>query len=455
MHRLTFFVSLVLLLGLFPSAAEEPRRDPGSRGPFNAGSVSVTVTNPDNGHALVTDIYYPAVNGQVDPGNAPYAALVFARGFLASASYYPGNGAHLATWGYITAMPDFPSENIEDRVSDARYMLSYLEAENANPDSIFYRQIAVDRLGVIGHSMGGLTALIVAARDARVKAAVALDPVNASGMAGGPWNYQLEAPNIAAPLAVIGAPAQTCNLFANYNDMYPAAGSDHKAKWVLTDGNHCDFVDTDSALERFACYLVCAGTYSATRVQLVERYTTAWLNYYLRDQTDYYSYLYGQDAQGDIEAGRITRDAQTAPHDVSALPQQNAVELRWRLPAYSVIAGYDIYRSTQSGAYPGAPSAIVGRVSSYLDEDVIGGTPFYYVLRSRDAAGNEHQSSSEVSAVPIAHPTATSTPPAATPTPVVTAKPYRYWLPLLLRESSPQSDGESRGPCNEDRGRRI
>ena len=45
-----------------------------------------------------------------------------------------------------------------------------------------------------------------------------------------------------------------------------------------------------------------------------------------------------------------------------------------------------------------------GRVSSYLDKDVIGGTPFYYVLRSRDAAGNEHQSSSEVSAVPIAHP---------------------------------------------------
>ena len=310
MHQLTFFVSLVtLLMGLFTSAPGEPHRDPGQPGPFSASSVAVTVTNPSNGHSLVTIIYYPAVDGQIDPSSGPYATLVFARGFLSKPIYYPGNGTHLATWGYITAMPDFPNEDIEGRASDVQYTLSYMEAENANPASIFYHRIDAERLGVVGHSLGGLTTMMVAARDSRVKAAVALDPVNTSAVGSGPWDYQQEAPNISAPLAIVGAPSQTCNLGANYNDMYPVVGSDHKAKWVLANGNHCDFVDTDSALERFACYFVCSGSYSATRVQLVEQYTAAWLNYYLQGQTEFFSYLYGQDAQTDLDAGLVTRDS--------------------------------------------------------------------------------------------------------------------------------------------------
>jgi pimeloyl-ACP methyl ester carboxylesterase len=408
------------------------------------GSVSVTVTNPGNGHSLATEIYYPAVDGQVDPSRGTYATLVFARGSFSSATFYPGNGTHLASWGYITALPNFPTqfptEDIEGRASDVQYILSYMEAENANPVSIFYQRIDVNRLGVAGHSLGGLTTLMVAARDARVKAAVALDPVNPP--IGGSWDYQKEAPDISAPTALIGAPPQMCNSFANYNDLYPVVGSDHKAKWVVTNGSHCDFVHTDNTTQRDACYVVCGGTYSVERVQLVEQYTTAWFNYYLQGQTEFYSYLYGPDAQADIDAGLVTREFQTAPRDVSASPRTNAVELRWRLPAYPVIAGYDIYRRTQGGAYPDSPSVLTGRASSYVDGDVTGGVPFYYVLRSWDAAGNEHQTSDEVSAVPIVGPTgtATATPsptgtPSATPTTTLTptaTRVFPHWLPLLL-----------------------
>ena len=135
-------------------------------------------------------------------------------------------------------------------------------------------------------------------------------------------------------------------------------------------------------------------------VWLGERYTTAWLNYYLRGQSQYFTYLYGEDAQADIQANRVTRAVQTAPQGVAATGQPGAIIVRWDLPAYSVIAGYNIYRGLQSGAYPSAPIASVGRVSSYLDQDTSGGNRFYYVVRSRDADGNEHQPSSEVSAVP-------------------------------------------------------
>ena len=278
-----------------------------------------------------------------------------------------------------------------------------------------------------------------------MQVAVGLDPVNPPELMGTPWDYAAEAPQISAPLAVIGAPSQVCNSSANYNSMYPVVGSDHKSLWVLADASHCDFVDFTSSLERTLCYLICGGEYSEERGRLAKRYTTAWLNYYLRDQPQYFSYLYGEDAEADIQAGSVTRDAQTAPQDVTAVGQANAVLVSWSFPAYTAIAGYNIYRSTQSGAYSGVPLAGVGRVSSYQDLDVVGGTRYYYVVRSRDASGNEHQSSAEVSAVPehVPTPTATSTStvtvaptntPSMTPSPTATRQEFQLvcWLPLLL-----------------------
>ena len=90
---------------------------------------------------------------------------------------------------------------------------------------------------------------------------------------------------------------------------------------------------------------------------------------------------------------------QTAPRDVVAINEFGTVRLNWTLYDHPIIAGYNIYRSQQSGDYPSTPYAQVGRVSSYRDTDAIPGQLYFYVLRSRDAAGNEHQPSDEISAV--------------------------------------------------------
>lgn len=453
MRWVSLVVCIALLLGTSAGARSGPVSDPGDPGPYTTGSLSLTITNPDNGDEIATDVYYPSVGEEIDPVNAPYAALVFARGFLSSSGNYSGNGRHLASWGYIVLVADFPSEDIEARAADVQYLLSYLEAENVNAASIFYNCIDTSRFGLLGHSLGGLTTLMASARDPRVQVAVALDPVNPPEQMATPWDYAAEAPQVHAPLAVIGAPSQTCNSSANYNSMYPVLGSNHKALWVIDGASHCDFVDFTSSLESFFCYLICGGQYSAERVQLARRYTTAWLNYYLREQPEYFSYLYGEDAEADIQANVVTRDAQTAPQDVVAVGQPNAVLLSWNLPAYPIIAGYNIYRGTQSGEYPGV-SVAAGRVPVYQDLDVAGGTRYYYVVRSRDAAGNEHQSSVEVSAAPTdgatltATPTVTVTPtatatmtvtgtPTGTPSMTTTPSPAKWldiWLPLLLVE---------------------
>lgn len=442
MRWVSLVVCIALLLGTSAGARSEPVSDPGDPGPYTTGSITLTVTNPVNGDEITTDVYYPSAGDEIAPGDAPYPALVFARGFMSSSGNYAGNGRHLASWGYVVLVADFPSEDlltedIEARAADVQYLLSYLEAENANAASVFYNCIDTARFGLLGHSLGGLTTLMVSARDPRVQVAVALDPVNPAEPMGTPWDFAPEAPQVDAALAVIGAPSQTCNNSANYNSMYPVVGSDHKALWVIDGASHCDFVDFTSSLESLLCYLLCGGQHSAERVQLARRYTTAWLNYYLREQPEYFRYLYGEDAEADIQAHLVTRDAQTAPRNFTAVGQPNAVLLSWSLPAYPIIAGYNIYRSTQSGEYPGV-SVAAGRVPTYQDLDVAGGTRYYYVVRSRDSAGNEHQSSVEVSAVPTdsAPPTATVTPtatatPTATTTPNGTPSPA-VWLPLLL-----------------------
>jgi pimeloyl-ACP methyl ester carboxylesterase len=392
---------LVTVSGPFQAQAQP---DPGGLGPYTTNLVTVTTTNPDNDNSLNTDIYYPAGNGGVDPSAAPYAALVFAPGFLSSPAQYTGNGRHLASWGYIVAIPDFPSQDVEVRTSDVRHLLSYLEAENENSGSLFYGKIDIGRLAVTGHSLGGVSTLMTAAWDARIRrAGVALDP------AGGPladWDYEAELPDVVAPMLIIGAgEGGFCNNSGEYNDMYPPIGADHKAKAVLEGGSHCDFLDSeDSGTD--TCYLLCGGDSEgrAERLVVVERYSSAWFNYYLQLDTDFYTYLYGAKAEEDIQAGRISMEVDTAPKGVAATDVGSTVELSWTAYEHPIIAGYNIYRSQESGAYPNTPYAQVGRVSSFVDTGPVTGQRNYYVVRSRDAAGNEHQASVEVSALPQGEP---------------------------------------------------
>jgi pimeloyl-ACP methyl ester carboxylesterase/fibronectin type 3 domain-containing protein len=384
----------VLVLVLYTVGAE-PLQDPGQPGPYTTSSITITTTNPSTGSILVTDLYLPGSGGGVDPSGAPYPTMVFAHGFMASPSGYVGYGEHLGSWGYIVAIPDFPDEAHETRASDIQHLFSYLEAENSNEASLFFQKIDADRFGLAGHSLGGLSTMMVASRDARINmAGVPLDP---AGSELNPWDYGAELANITAPLVVIGAPAQLCNNQAEYNDMYPYIGATHRAKFIISDGSHCDFLNTDDTRQTALCGILC-GAYSPERSAIAERYTTAWFNYYLRLNTDYYTYLYGAEADADIQAGIISRTVDTAPRDVAAAGGFRAVELSWTLYEHPIITGYNIYRSLESGYYSGTPYSQVGRLSSYTDTDVVPGQEYYYVVRSRDGGGNEHEASDEVSA---------------------------------------------------------
>src|SRR5262245_34023838 len=75
-------------------------------------------------------------------------------------------------------------------------------------------------------------------------------------------------------------------------------------------------------------------------------------------------------------------------------------KLGWDESPDANIAGYNIYRSNQSGSYTSAPlngASLISTVS-FTDSAALSGT-YYYVVRAVDRAGHESPASNEVQAV--------------------------------------------------------
>ena len=104
---------------------------------------------------------------------------------------------------------------------------------------------------------------------------------------------------------------------------------------------------------------------------------------------------------------QITVDADTtppaAPTNLMATAGNNSVTLTWDDNAEADLAGYNVYRSTNSGSYGGALATDV-ESSTYIDSTAVNGTTYYYVVTAVDGSSNSNESaqSSEVSATPDA-----------------------------------------------------
>jgi len=431
--------TLLLLLGTMVwlmgyTARPQAAADPQLPGPCTTNHQQVTVNGRE------THIYYPtSCTGWV---SAPYPGIAFAHGFSMfglsdGAADNAGNGEHLASWGYVVAIPKL-TDDVEERITDIQAVLTYLETETDSPGSFLYQKVDTNRLALAGHSFGGATVLAVSAQDTRVKAMVALDPVYHQGGPGDNpeiWDPDVEGPKITAPTCILGAPASNCNSEADYAEIYPFVGSTHKATFVIVGASHCDFSDPGNSL----CSFVCDGDTDPARTQLIQKYMTAWFNYYLHYDTDYYDYLYGTEADSDIANGLIERQVDTAPRNVTATGQYKAVLLEWTLYDHPIIAGYNAYRRQTDQTYPSTPQIHTGPTSSHLDEGLAGGETYFYTLCSRDAAGHEHQLSYEVSATTQGEgpPEVTVTPePTVSPTPPVAPGPglgAQLYLPIVLK----------------------
>ena len=91
----------------------------------------------------------------------------------------------------------------------------------------------------------------------------------------------------------------------------------------------------------------------------------------------------------------------TAPANLTATAGDGSVTLDWADNAEIDVAGYNVYRSTNSGSYGSAlTNGLAG--SGYVDGTVVNETTYYYVVTAVDLNTNESLQSGEVSATPAA-----------------------------------------------------
>ena len=141
-------------------------------GPYTWKKSSVTLTSPNRDRTFGIDIYLP--NGSPRP--AP--VVVISHGLGSDRISFEYLAKHLASYGFAVAVPEHPGSNAQqiqdlvtgrardlsepaefvDRPLDIKDLLDYLT--NLSATNPAYRgQLDVQRVGVIGQSFGGYTAL--------------------------------------------------------------------------------------------------------------------------------------------------------------------------------------------------------------------------------------------------------------------------------------------------------
>jgi fermentation-respiration switch protein FrsA (DUF1100 family) len=233
------FISCALA---FPALAQ----DYSVAGPYGAGWTTVTVARP-NGTTFTARFTYPATgNGQgqpFQPSGAPYPAISFGHGFQQPASAYQATYSHFASWGYFVIATEsentfFPSH--QNFANDLRHSLTWLEQQDGNPASPWYKRIDTLALALSGHSMGGGASILAAAVDNRVSALAnfAAAETNPSAVAA--------IPNVTCPISLISGSADTVVPVSSNGQLMFNAARAPKILPSITGGFHCGFVDTPS-----------------------------------------------------------------------------------------------------------------------------------------------------------------------------------------------------------------
>jgi predicted dienelactone hydrolase len=244
-------------------------------------------STPDR--TFLTDIYLPAVQPAVAP-----PLIVISHGLGSDRSSYAYLAEQLASYGFAVAVPEHPgsssrqiealisgesSEVIEpsefiNRPLDIRYLLDQLEARSQT-DPPYIGKLDVQRVGVIGQSLGGYTALALAGgefnleqltqdcqnngtfnlslllqcralrlpaaqsfRDDRVKAAIAINPIGSSLFGKTDLN------KIKIPVMLISSTADTVSP-ALPEQILPFTWlqTPHKYLTLLEGGTHFSTID--------------------------------------------------------------------------------------------------------------------------------------------------------------------------------------------------------------------
>ena len=284
-----------LFLSTFGSAQSAP-------GSFQAGYRDVNFTDGTLATPYVdARMYYPAVAAGANqaPVAGVFPTIAFGHGFNLGYLDYANLCSHLASHGYVVISPDVQNGFNVSHQEYARELaacIAYVQSQGAAPSSDFYALIAPES-GVYGHSMGGGASFLVPNEFSEIDAICGLaaaetspSAVTALGTYAGPF------------MVISGSEDNTAPPATNQELMYDAS-TGPKMHVSLTGGAHCKFTDGNTI-----CDLVSSAG-SITRAQqqrLTNRYTTAFFDYFLKNNSNSLTFLCGDSLVADVNGSIVT-----------------------------------------------------------------------------------------------------------------------------------------------------
>jgi predicted dienelactone hydrolase len=199
--------------------------DPRRQGPYGVGVRTIeytkdSVNSPGTPRVLNTTIWYPTAPGAgpvdermggvidapLDVSGAPYPLLMFSHGSCGFPTQSTFLTPLIASYGYVVAAPPHPGNTIfefpncgtpaaqavsfQERPNDIIFVTDELLTASQDAGSPFFGGIDPARIGMSGHSFGGLTTYLVQARDSRYRVAIPMAPA-------APFNPTLTVPSLS------------------------------------------------------------------------------------------------------------------------------------------------------------------------------------------------------------------------------------------------------------------
>lgn len=253
-----------------------------SVGPFTHTRTTVSRTAA-SGYGGGT-IYHPTnVTG-------PFGAIAISPGYTASQSTMSWWGERLASHGFVVitidtnSTSDQPSARATQLMAALRQLVTF---SNTSSHPI-YRKVDPNRLGVMGHSMGGGGSLIAARDNPSLKAAIPLAP----------WNSSTNFSGVQVPTLVVACESDSiASVAAHASPFYnniPA--STDKAYMEINNASH-----------------MCPIT-GNSYTRILGKYSISWMKRFLDNDTRYSPFLCGAPHQSDLAGTTVSEYRENCPY---------------------------------------------------------------------------------------------------------------------------------------------
>jgi dienelactone hydrolase len=221
-------------------------------------------------------------------GGAPHPLVVISPGFQMARTQYASYAQHLATWGFVAVLTDYADTGFfadhQKLADDVTAVIDWALTQPA---------LAIDpaNIATAGHSLGGKISIFAATQDARIRAVVGWDPVDANDPSVTPEKL----PGVTAAIAVVGETTDgagggmPCAPTADNFEAFYAASPAPAIAITVAGADHMDWVDDGSCT---FCGFCTAGTAMPDRARTVtRRLDVAWLRRQLLADTMMDSWL--------------------------------------------------------------------------------------------------------------------------------------------------------------------